>query len=228
MPASRNPSQSNATEPDALPSPTNWRRSLKTLTTVAGAIGATPLLIAYLLTTKRTLIRQDVQAWLRALKLRQSQILLGLLQLLGHYPEFRSLYYHRLRYGNLLAAALSTCLRFFYPGQTALYLNCADIGEGLFLQHGFSTTIGAESIGRNCWINQQVTIGYKDDTSAPHIGDHVTIYAGAKVLGPIRIGHRVKIGANAVVLKNVPDDCVVVGVPAHIVRRDGVKVREPL
>jgi serine O-acetyltransferase len=56
----------------------------------------------------------------------------------------------------------------------------------------------------------------------------VTIYAGAKVLGPIRIGHRVTIGANAVVVKDVPDDCVVVGVPAQIIRRGGVKVREPL
>ncbi|MFL6463660.1 MAG: serine O-acetyltransferase, partial [Bryobacteraceae bacterium] len=62
-----------------------------------------------------------------------------------------------------------------------------------------------------------------DVTRAPIIGDHVTIYAGAKVLGPIRIGHHVTIGANAVVVKSVPDHCVVAGVPAQIIRRDGIR-----
>jgi serine O-acetyltransferase len=213
---------------DAFQESLSYRQVLKSFVTVAGAIKAIPLLIPYALTTKRSFIRHDVQSWLRALKIRQSHFLLGLLQLLGHYPEFRTLYYYRLRYGNLLAAALSVCFCLLYKGQTTLYLECPDIGPGLFLQHAFSTTIGAESIGRNCWINQQVTIGYRDDTQAPIIGDDVTIYAGAKVLGPIRIGHRVTIGANAVVVKSVPDDCVVAGVPAQIVRRAGIRVREPL
>jgi serine O-acetyltransferase len=213
---------------DALPKFTSHRQLLKSFVAMAGAIRAIPLLILYALTTRRTLIQEDGQAWRQALKLRQSYFLWGLLQLLGHYPEFRTLYYHRLRHGNLLAAALSVCFRFFYKGQTTLYLECPDIGSGLFLQHAFSTMMGAESIGRNCWINQQVTIGYTDATRAPIIGDHVTIYAGAKVLGPIRIGNHVTIGANAVVLKSVPDDCVVVGVPAQIVRRGGISVREPL
>lgn len=185
-----------------------------------------PLLIPYALTTQRSLIREDLQAWCKALRIRECQSVWGLLRLLGYYREFRTLYYHRLRYGNLLAAAVSVCCRFFYPGQTSLFLRCSDIGSGLFLQHAFSTTVGAESIGRNCWINQQVTIGYTDATQGPVIGDHVTIYAGAKVLGPIRIGNNVIVGANAVVVKNVPDDCVVVGIPAKIVRRGGIRVRE--
>jgi serine O-acetyltransferase len=222
------PDQPSATDPETSQQSTSYRSFLKSLIIVAGAMAAIPLLILYALTTQRALIRQDVPSWLKALKISSSHFLFELLQLLGHYPEFRTLYYHRLRHGNLLVAALSVGFRFFYPEQTALYLNCPDIGSGLFLQHAFSTTIGAERIGRNCWINQQVTIGYTDDTRAPIIGNDVTIYAGAKVLGPIRIGNRVTIGANAVVVKNVPDDCVVVGVPAQIVRRGGVKVREPL
>jgi serine O-acetyltransferase len=111
---------------------------------------------------------------------------------------------------------------------TTLFLYTEDIGKGLFIQHGFSTIIAAESIGKNCWINQQVTIGYSNATDCPAIGDNVTIYAGAKVIGKVQIGDNVRIGANAVVVKNVPDNCTVVGVPAYIVRRNGNRMNEPL
>ncbi|MEO0490941.1 MAG: serine acetyltransferase, partial [Cyanobacteria bacterium J06659_2] len=67
-----------------------------------------------------------------------------------------------------------------------------------------------------------------DKSSRPWIGDNVRITAGAKVIGGVKIGNNVTVGANAVVVKNVPDDCVVVGVPAYIVRRNGVKVKEEL
>nr|WP_275994314.1 hypothetical protein [Argonema antarcticum] len=83
-------------------------------------------------------------------------------------------------------------------------------------------------IGENCWINQQVSIGYKDKTGRPKIGDNVRITAGAKVLGNITVGNNVTVGANAVVIKNVPDNCVVVGVPAYIVKKNGLKVKEEL
>src|SRR4051794_20138315 len=92
------PDLPSATKPEALPKSTNHRSVLKSFVTVAGAMAAIPLLIPYALTTKRTLIQEDVQAWWKALKLRQSPLLFGLLRLLGHYPEFRTLYYHRLRH----------------------------------------------------------------------------------------------------------------------------------
>jgi len=109
-----------------------------------------------------------------------------------------------------------------------LYIYTKDIGPGLFIQHGFATIISAQKIGQNCWINQQVTIGFLNDTDRPTLGDNVTIYAGAKVLGNVSIGDNSIVGANAVVVKDVPQNCTVVGVPAYIVRRNGVKVREPL
>jgi serine O-acetyltransferase len=102
------------------------------------------------------------------------------------------------------------------------------IGPGLFIQHGWATSIPAKKIGRNCWIGQHVTIGYLNDTDTPTIGNNVTIYAGAKILGNVRVGDNPTVGANAVVLEDVPENCTVVGVPAYIVRRNGVKVREPL
>jgi serine O-acetyltransferase len=112
-----------------------------------------------------------------------------------------------------------------------LFIRTDDIGEGLFIQHGFSTIIYAKSIGKDCWINQQITIGqaYRNGGGGiSTIGDNVAIYAGAKVLGNITIENNVKIGANAVVVKNVPDNCTVIGIPAYIIKRNGIKVRERL
>jgi serine O-acetyltransferase len=109
-----------------------------------------------------------------------------------------------------------------------LLIYTREIGPGLFIQHGFATIISAEKIGRNCWINQQVTIGFSNDTDCPTIGDNVIIYAGAKIIGKVKIGDNSIVGANAVVVRDVPENCTVVGVPAYIVRRNGVKVKEPL
>ena len=96
-----------------------------------------------------------------------------------------------------------------------LYLEAKDIGGGLFIHHGFSTMLAAESVGENCWINQQVTVGFKDHSRAPIIGNDVMITCGAKVLGPITIGDGSVIGANAVVVKDVDAGSVMVGIPAH-------------
>lgn len=87
----------------------------------------------------------------------------------------------------------------------------------MYIQHGFATIVTAESIGNNVWINQQVTIGY-NGASAPMIGDNVVIYAGAKIIGGVHIGNNVTVGANAVVTKDIPDNCVVAGVPARIIK----------
>ncbi len=119
-------------------------------------------------------------------------------------------------------------LSYFYKSCPYLFIDTSStFGPGLFIQHGFSTIIMAD-MGENCWINQQVTIGYRDKTSRPKIGDNVRITAGAKVIGGVTIGNNVTVGANAVVVKNVPDNCVVVGVPAYIVKKNGIKVKEEL
>ncbi|NCR99207.1 MAG: transferase hexapeptide family protein [Microcystis aeruginosa Ma_MB_F_20061100_S19] len=70
--------------------------------------------------------------------------------------------------------------------------------------------------------------GYKDKSGRPKIGNNVRITAGAKVLGNITIGDNVTVGANSVLVKDVPPNCVVVGIPARIVKPDGVKVDEKL
>lgn len=92
-----------------------------------------------------------------------------------------------------------------------------ELGGGLLIIHGFSIIISCKRIGSNCTLFQQVTIG-ASNTGVPDIGDNVTIYCGAKVLGGIRIGDDVLIGANAVVVSDVPSHCIVAGVPAKIIK----------
>jgi serine O-acetyltransferase len=100
------------------------------------------------------------------------------------------------------------------------------IGPGLVIPHTHGTIIGAGHIGCNVTIYQQVTLGAKladfdfDPAKRPHVSDGVTITAGAKILGPVRIGEGAVIGANAVVLRDVPPNCVAVGVPARILERN--------
>ncbi|MEI8285219.1 MAG: serine acetyltransferase [bacterium] len=139
-------------------------------------------------------------------------------------PEFRSLFYYRIQTGNFK----SRILNLFYPPLPNLYILTQDIGPGLFIEHGFSTIISAKKIGRNFWVNQQVTIGFSDKTNCPEIGDDVTINAGALVIGGVSIGDRARIGAGAVVVKSVPSGCTVVGNPAYIIKRNGIRVRENL
>ena len=187
-----------------------------------------PLLIIFWLTTEKKIIMADVQRWAEALGWERQNHLLNLLALLQDAPEFRNIYYHRIFKGNFKAKVVMYMLRIFYRPCPYFFLdNSSNIGAGLFIQHGFSTIIMAD-MGENCWVNQQVTIGYKDKTGRPHIGNNVRITAGAKVIGKIKIGDNVTVGANAVVVKNVPDNCVVVGVPAYIIQKNGIKVKEEL
>lgn len=125
-------------------------------------------------------------------------------------PEFRNLLIYRHPKGFW-----KYWFKFWYRPLESLLILAGDIGGGLFIQHGFATGIGAESIGENCWINQQVTIGFNGHGRPPVIGDNVMIFCGAKVLGSITVGDNVVIGANAVVIRDVESGSVMGGVPAH-------------
>lgn len=173
----------------------------------------------------KSVIAQDVARWaqiyLGAAPISALKEVYAFLFLMTFYEEFRNLFYYRSGVVGKLFSPLCSPL-------STLYIQAGKIGPGLFIQHGFATIIGAEEIGSNCWINQQVTIGWADQSGGPVLEDNVTINAGAKVIGNIVIGANSKVGANAVVVKNVPPNCTVVGVPAYIVRKNGVKLREPL
>lgn len=102
----------------------------------------------------------------------------------------------------------------------------ADIGGGLYIPHPVGTVIAVERMGRNCSVIAAATLGMRNEWAFPRIEDQVFVGAGARVLGGIRVGQRAVIGANAVVLSDVPDDATVVGIPARIVRIKGERARE--
>lgn len=116
---------------------------------------------------------------------------------------------------------LARAKHFFFSMLTSSDIDIhARLGEGLQLPHPTGVVIHEDAvIGKNCMIMQQVTIGQLSRDGAPTIGDSVYIGAGAKILGPIKIGDRARIGANAVVLTDVPSDSTAVGIPARVMRR---------
>ena len=106
----------------------------------------------------------------------------------------------------------------------------ATIGKRFFIDHATGVVIGETAIiGDNVSLYQGVTLGGVSTNKGkrhPTIGNHVVVGCNASVLGDITIGNNVRIGAGSVVLKDVPDDCTVVGVPGRIVRRAGLKTSE--
>jgi serine O-acetyltransferase len=107
----------------------------------------------------------------------------------------------------------------------------AKIGEALFIDHGMGVVIGETAeIGENVTLYQGVTLGgtgFATGKRHPTVGDNVTVGSGAKLLGPITIGHGAKVGANSVVITDVPPNSTVVGNPGHVVRVDGVRPEGP-
>ena len=141
------------------------------------------------------------------------------------YAGFHALLFYRFAHWlckkrvPFLPRALSQFARFItgieiHPGAT--------IGSGLFIDHGMGVVIGETTeIGDHVTLFQGVTLGGTGKQRGkrhPTIGSHVVVGAGAKVLGPIVIGNYVKVGANSVVLQDVPDHSTVVGIPGRIVR----------
>ena len=103
----------------------------------------------------------------------------------------------------------------------------ATIGKWLFIDHGMGVVIGETTvIGDYCLLYQNVTLGGtgKDHGKRhPTLGDHVMVGSGAKVLGPFKVGDNSRIAAGAVVLNEIPANCTAVGVPAHVVRINGMR-----
>lgn len=166
----------------------------------------------------QSLIAADFVRWMKIVRRKEVKKvkMFDFIDLLAFFPQFRSLVYSRLKTERTYAAKL--CGLFAAP-LPLLDIDSKHVGGGIFIQHGYSTIIAPRSIGKNCWVNQGVTIGYTNDTDCPIIGDNVTIYAGAKVLGNVTIGDNSVIAANAVVVKDVPANVIVGGVPARIIKQ---------
>ena len=158
----------------------------------------------------------------------------GWLDVVLSYPGVHALFAHRFihplyRIGvPILPRWLAHVARFFtgieiHPG--------AKIGQGVFIDHGMGVVIGETAdIGDDVTLYQGVTLGgtgFATGKRHPTVQDNVTIGSGAKLLGPITIGHGAKIGANSVVITDVPPNSTVVGNPGHPVRVDGRRPEGP-
>lgn len=153
--------------------------------------------------------------------------------ILTNYPGFHALLAHRISHRlwlwklRWLARWLSTIARWFtgveiHPG--------ACIGRRFFIDHGMGVVIGETAeIGDDCTLYHGVTLGgtsWKKGKRHPTLGNNVVVGAGAKVLGPITIGTNGRVGSNAVVVKDVPANATVVGIPGHIVKIQTPEVHE--
>lgn len=174
-----------------------------------------PLLWTYRLTDQQAVIDADCDRWAELLWVTDRSRMLA--RLLFAFPEFRTVYYHRLAAGNPAGALAGRLARHFWKGVPGVDLSGTPIGPGLFISHGQSTILSAERIGSNLQVHQGVTVGwdYQSDRR-PIIGDGVFIGAGAKILGAIMIGDGALIGANAVVVCDVPAGATAVGIPARV------------
>ena len=178
-----------------------------------------PVYWCVLASQQRNLIERDLERWMKQDGRTEKRMFSALNWFLSEKKEFRNLLQHRLKNPSRTGKAW---LHFFvarmlWPPLDSLYLNTQEIGAGLYIQHGFSTIVSAKSIGENCWINQQVTIGYNGE-NCPVLEDNVTVCCGAKVIGGITVADNVKIGAGAVVVRDVPENAVVGGVPATVIK----------
>jgi serine O-acetyltransferase len=158
----------------------------------------------------------------------------SVLEVLLCYPGLKAIWAHRLshwlwvRDWKLVARVISQMARFFtqieiHPGAT--------IGEGFFIDHGAGIVIGETTeIGNNVTLYQGVTLGgtgHEKGKRHPTLGDNVVVGNGARILGSFTVGENSRIGAGAVVLREVPPEATVVGNPGRIVRQGGQRV-DPL
>lgn len=135
--------------------------------------------------------------------------------LMTFYRMFRNIFYARV--GNHHRMIMKF-MSFFAAPQSFLDVSTtSEIGSGLIVQHGYNTIISPAKMGRNCWVNQGVSIGHRTEIGQPEIGDNVRIAAGALVLGALKIGRGATIAPGAVVMRNVPPYAIVMGNPAKVV-----------
>lgn len=154
-----------------------------------------------------------------------------------NYPGLHAMFFYRINHFlwnihlKILARFLSQVARFLtgieiHPGAT--------IGKRLFIDHGMGVVIGETTIiGNDCTLYQGVTLGGVGTGEHkvkrhPTLQNNVMISAGAKIIGDVTIGDNSIVGASSVVLKNVPPNCTVVGVPGRIVKENGIRVDKEL
>ena len=142
-----------------------------------------------------------------------------LVYLLLTIKEFRNVFYWRI-------GKWSKLVFFWLPELRSLHIwtKSCNVGGGLYIGHGWSTVINAKQIGENCLVAQNVTIGSRN-MKEPVLEDNVHVWAHAVVLGDITIGANTDIGAGAIVVKSISQNCVVIPESSLIISKNGNRVK---
>jgi serine O-acetyltransferase len=158
----------------------------------------------------------------------------GRMEILGTWPGVHALLAHRVAHALYAAGVpvLPRAIAGVARSVTGIEIHpAARIGDGFFIDHGMGVVVGETAeIGNDVTLYQGVTLGgtgFSTGKRHPTVEDNVTIGSGAKLLGPITVGHGSKIGANSVVIHDVPPNSTVVGNPGHPVRVEGRRPEGP-
>jgi len=174
----------------------------------------------FLFRRKRQLINADLKAYGDFYKVKGGSLFL-LLHFLFYHRSYRTYFYYRI-------GEISKIFSWLAPGIENLIISKdTKLGIGILFFHAYSTIVNAQHVGNNCRILQNVTIGEWKDKK-PIIGNNVYVYPNAVITGDITIGDNTMVGPGAVVFKSIPENCVVVGNPAYILKQDGVVVNKKL
>lgn len=172
-----------------------------------------PLVILYLISSQKINILEDIE---KDMSYRRATFtgLNALVYVLFLDKFYRTLFYYRI-------GSKSLFVNWLWRGESSFSITVDRIGGGVFCIHPTSTYLNAQMIGKGFTCRQNTTIGNKLDSRSnerPKIGNDVTVGANVVIIGAVNIGNNVIIGAGSVVVKDVPDNAVVVGNPARIIK----------
>lgn len=194
-------------------------KMVKNFFLILAVLRSIPAFIVFLTLQEKQAVIEDMQ------RFGENESLWSLHKLLLRSKLFRRIFLTRVSFESRIKQKI---LRIFYKPSEDFTIDVVSkkMGGGFLVSHGNSTIVYAQSIGKNFLVHQNVTVGRGkkiDGNDVPIIGDNVFIGTGAIVIGGIHIGNNAKIGAGAVVNKDVPDYCTVVGNPMRIIYKKEMK-----